>query len=90
MPLIVETFDDTERLSLALDALRSRRVDAVVITVARTADTEAILQVAHGGMQIVLAVRHLPGSGLPTVVHDGQHHTLHPLGLLQGRTTPES
>jgi LacI family transcriptional regulator len=70
MPLIIETFDDTERLGLALDALRSRRVDAVVLTVARTADTETILDVARSGLSIVLAVRHLPGSGLPTVVHD--------------------
>jgi LacI family transcriptional regulator len=70
MPLIVETFDDTERLGLALDALRSRRVDAVVITVARTADAETILEGARGGLHIVLAVRQLLGSGLPTVVHD--------------------
>ena len=70
MPLIIETFDDRERLAVALDALRSRRVDAVVITVARTTDAEDILQVARGGLPLVLAVRHLPGSGLPTVVHD--------------------
>lgn len=70
MPLIIETFDDRERLGLALDALRSRRVDAVVITVARTADADAILEAVRGGLQIVLAVRQLPGSGLPAVVHD--------------------
>jgi LacI family transcriptional regulator len=70
MPLIIETFEDSERLALALDALRSRRVDAVVIAVARTADAETILEAARGGLPIVLAVRHLPDSGLPTVVHD--------------------
>jgi LacI family transcriptional regulator len=70
MPLIIETFDDSERLGLALDALRSRRVDAVVITVARTGDAETILDVARSGLCTVLAVRHLPDSGLPAVVHD--------------------
>jgi LacI family transcriptional regulator len=70
VPLIIETFYDTERLGLALDALRSRRVDAVVITVARSDDAAIIQDVARGGLCIVLAVRHLPDSGLPAVVHD--------------------
>ena len=70
VPLIIETSYDPARLRVALDALRSRRVDAVVITVARGDDAETILDVARSGLHVVLAVRHLPGSGLPAVVHD--------------------
>jgi LacI family transcriptional regulator len=70
MPLIVETFDDSERLALALDALRSRRVDAVVITTCRISDAEIVRQRVDDGLRIVLAVRPLPGLDVPTVVHD--------------------
>lgn len=70
MPMIVETFDDSERLALVLDALRSRRVDAVIVTSIRDADADVVRQVAAEGLRVVLAVRQLPGLDLPTVVHD--------------------
>jgi LacI family transcriptional regulator, galactose operon repressor len=73
MPLIIETFDDPDRLVLALDALRSRRVDAVIITAARAADTAVIRSMVREGLRVVLAVRPLPGLDVPTVVHDDAH-----------------
>jgi LacI family transcriptional regulator len=85
MPLIVETFDDSERLALALDALRSRRVDAVIVTSTRGADAAVIRQMVEDGLRIVLAVRPLPGLDVPTVVHDdaggGRLAAEHLLGL---------
>ncbi len=70
MPLIIETFDDSDRLALALDALRSRRVDAVIVASARAADSEIVRAIVRDGLHVVLAVRPLPGVDIPTVVHD--------------------
>jgi LacI family transcriptional regulator len=70
LPFVVETQDDDERLGLALDALVGRRVDAVIMTAARIGSVDAIEQVHRRGVPVVLAVRSIPGSGLPSVMCD--------------------
>jgi LacI family transcriptional regulator len=85
MPLTIETFDEGERLALALATLRSRRVDAVIVTAARAADAATLRASVQDGLRVVLAVRHLPGLDVPTVVHDdadgGRLAAEHLLGL---------
>jgi len=85
MPLTIETFDEGERLALALATLRSRRVDAVIVTAARAGDAATIRASIEDGLRVVLAVRHLPGLDVPTVVHDdadgGRLAAEHLLGL---------
>lgn len=70
MPLVVETLDDRERLTQALDGLLGRRVDAVILAAARSSDADIIGESIRVGLRIVNAVRALPGSGIPTVAHD--------------------
>jgi len=71
MALIAESRDDTARMSRVLDNLAARRVDAVIVTGARTGDERALLR-AQQRMPVVLAVRHLPGSGIPAITHDDE------------------
>ena len=71
MALIAETRDEHERMSRVLHNLAARRVDAVIVTAARSGD-ERILRKAQQQMPIVLAVRHLPDSGIPAVTHDDE------------------
>lgn len=71
MALIAETRDDHDRMSRVLGNLTARRADAVIVTSARTGD-EQLLTRAHQQQPIVLAVRNLPGSALPTISHDDE------------------
>ncbi len=71
MALIAETRDDHARMGRVLNNLAARRVDAVIVTGARSGD-ERILRKAQQRIPIVLAVRHLPGSGIPAITHDDQ------------------
>lgn len=71
MALIAETRDDHARMGRVLNNLAARRVDAVIVTGARSGD-ERVLRKAQQGTPIVLAVRHLPGSGIPAITHDDQ------------------
>lgn len=71
MALIAETRDDPERMSRVLNNLIARRVDAVIVTGARLSD-EAVLLRAQQQLPIVLAVRHVPGSQIPAIIHDDQ------------------
>lgn len=70
MALIAETQDDHERLRVSLENLLSRRVDAVIVTSARNGDEAALQAVRQSGTPIVLAVRGIVGSDLPTVSSD--------------------
>jgi len=70
LPLVADTQDDHDRFRRTLRHLWSRRVDAIITTAARTADRGAVRDLADQGVPVVLAVRTLPGSGLPTVDHD--------------------
>jgi LacI family transcriptional regulator len=70
LPLIADTQDDHERFRRTLRHLRNRRVDAIITTAARLQDREVAREVADAGVPVILAVRTLPGSGLPTIEHD--------------------
>lgn len=69
LPLIFETQDDSERLTWGVNHLLSRRVDAMIVTGARFGD-RAVLESAARFVPVVVAVRGLPGSPLPHVLHD--------------------
>jgi LacI family transcriptional regulator len=69
MALIAESRDDHARMARALDNLMARRADAVIVTGARRGDERA-LRKAQQVLPIVLAVRYLPGSGIPAITHD--------------------
>jgi len=82
--LIAETHDDSETLAEILAHLVSRRVDALILCAAHQGDLAQIRQAADS-MPVVLAVRSVEGSGLPTVTHDdfmgGQLVAEHLVGL---------
>ncbi|MCC5949336.1 MAG: LacI family DNA-binding transcriptional regulator [Nitriliruptoraceae bacterium] len=71
MALMAETQDDHGRLSRVLDHLISRQADAVIVASARSGD-ERLLRKAQEQIPLVLAVRHLPGAGIPAVTHDDE------------------
>jgi len=84
MPLVAETHESSARLEQALDHLVDRRADAIITTAARFPDAEVVERVARR-VPLVLAVRSLPGSQLPTIAHDdmagGAMAARHLLGL---------
>jgi LacI family transcriptional regulator len=69
LPLIFETQDDGTRLEWGVNHLLSRRVDAIIVAGARFGDRHA-LEAAARFTPVVVAVRGLPGSPLPHVLHD--------------------
>lgn len=71
-PLISETLDDSARLTRVTKLLQGRRVDAVITTAAREAD-RATLTTLSKRVPVVLAVRRLTNSTLPTVHADDIH-----------------
>ena len=72
MPLIAETRDDPANLRKALERLADRRVDALITTAAIPAVSADLIAFAATEAPVVLAVRSLAGSGLPTVYPDEQ------------------
>ena len=71
MALIAETRDDHDRMVRVLNNLGARRADAVIVMGARRDDVR-VLRKAQQQMPVVLAVRHLPGSGIPAITHDDE------------------
>lgn len=69
LPVITETRDEDDRLSMILDHMIGRRVDALVIAAARHNDTETI-EAASNYVPVVVAVRPLLHSSLPQVISD--------------------
>jgi LacI family transcriptional regulator len=69
MSLIADSEDDPERLQRAFESLLSRRVDAILLTAARYRDRVLVESMAVH-VPVVLAVRSLPGSDVPTVTPD--------------------
>lgn len=69
LPLIIETEDDPDQLKSSVDHLLSRRVDAIIAAGARFGNREELEQ-ASVHTPIVIAVRELPNSHLPHVLHD--------------------
>jgi LacI family transcriptional regulator, galactose operon repressor len=70
MAFVSETQDERERLLASLDNFLSRRVDAIVVTAAHVGDGAILRRVVAGGLPVVLAVRAVPGSGVPAVTSD--------------------
>lgn len=70
MALVADTLEDHLRLERAMEHLVRRRADAIIIAAARLGDAGIVRRLAASGNRIVLAVRDLPGSGLPSVTHD--------------------
>jgi LacI family transcriptional regulator len=69
MALVAESRDDSPTLERAVDHLLARQVDGLILLAARAGDLDAILGWT-ASVPVVLAVRNLPGSGVPAVTHD--------------------
>ena len=65
-PLIAESMDDPVRSRHLIERFRARSVDAIV-SLAATEDDRAVLVSTAQSTPVVLAVRFLRDSGLPTV-----------------------
>jgi len=71
--LVTETLEDHDRFERALNHLRSRRVNAVITTAARTSDLHMLTRYMRQVPALVLAVRNISGSGIPYVIQDDRH-----------------
>lgn len=69
LPIMVETRDSSEHLENICDKLLAQRVDGIITTAGRFRD-RALLKRVAGEVPTVLAVRELPGSGIPSIAHD--------------------
>jgi LacI family transcriptional regulator len=67
--LIAESMDDADRTQRLLERFRARRVDAVITLAATEADRTSLLEF-NRTIPVVLAVRRLSDSNLPTVTCD--------------------
>jgi LacI family transcriptional regulator len=70
MPLVADTEDDHARFERILRHLEERRVEAIITMAARAGDVALLRRLVDAGTPVVLAIRTLPESGLPTVQHD--------------------
>jgi LacI family transcriptional regulator len=69
MALMTESMDESEVLERAVGHLLARQVDGLVLLAVRSGDLDRVLGWASR-VPVVLAVRSLPGSGVPAVTHD--------------------
>jgi LacI family transcriptional regulator len=69
MALMTESLDDSQVLERAVGHLLARQVDGLVLSAVRGGDLDRVLGWASR-VPVVLAVRSLPGSGVPAVTHD--------------------
>jgi LacI family transcriptional regulator len=69
LPIMTETRDSSEELAQICDKMLAQRVDGIIITAARYGDRSLLRRVA-AEVPTVLAVRELPGSGIPSISHD--------------------
>lgn len=77
--LVAESHDSSTGLERALEHLVGHRVDAIIVTASRLGDEEIVARAAQL-LPVVLAIRTLPGTRLPTIAHDDFEG-----GLLAGR-----
>jgi LacI family transcriptional regulator len=70
MALIAETRDDAAQFERVLEHFAARKVDALITTAARLSSFEMLTSFNSKEAPVVLAVRSLPGSNLPTVQID--------------------
>ncbi len=69
LPIMTETRDSSDELTQICDKLLSQRVDGIITTAGRYRDRALLRRVADE-VPTVLAVRELPGSGIPVISHD--------------------
>ncbi len=69
LPIMTETRDSSEELAQVCNKLLAQRVDGIITTAGRYRDRALLKKIALEG-PIVLAVRQLPGSGIPAIAHD--------------------
>src|SRR5205807_9077414 len=62
--------DGSARLERILNPLRSRRVDAVIMTAAKVRDGPRLRRIRRQGIPLVLAVQNVPGIRLPSCTND--------------------
>lgn len=67
--IVMETYDDRQRLDRAYQFMESRRVDALVVMSARTSDEPRLIEMAKRH-PVILCIQGLPDSGLPSVTAD--------------------
>lgn len=70
VPLVADTQDRHDRFERTLLHLWNRRVDGIITTAPRTQDRTAVERVASLAIPVILAIRTLPESNLPSVQHD--------------------
>jgi LacI family transcriptional regulator len=71
LPIVAESRDIPGVLQRVCDQMLSQRVDGVITTAGRLGD-RAILRRLADRIPTVLAVRNIPGSGIPAVSHDDE------------------
>jgi LacI family transcriptional regulator len=69
MALVTESRDDSQALERAVGHLLGRQVDGLVLLAVRSDDLARVVGWT-ARVPVVLAVRSLPGSGVPAVTHD--------------------
>ena len=69
MALVAESRDDSKALERAVGHLLARQVDGLVLLAVRAGDLARVVGWT-ARVPVVLAVRSLPGSGVPAVTHD--------------------
>ena len=69
LPIMTETGDVSAALTRVCDKLLAQRVDGIITTAGRYGDRALLKRVARE-VPLVLAVRDLPGSGIPAISHD--------------------
>lgn len=69
LPIMTETRDSSDELAQICHKLLAQRVDGLITTAGRYQDRALLKRVALE-VPTVLAVRQLPGSGIPAITHD--------------------
>jgi LacI family transcriptional regulator len=69
LPIMTETRDSSDELAQVCRKLLAQRVDGLITTAGRNQDRPLLKRVAQE-VPTVLAVRQLPGSGIPAISHD--------------------
>src|SRR4029450_5001995 len=69
MALVTESRDDSQALDRAVGHLLARQADGLVLLAVRASDLARVVGWTER-VPVVLAVRSLPGSGVPAVTHD--------------------
>ncbi len=69
LPIMTESRDSSDELAQICDKMLAQRVDGIITTAGRYGD-RALLKRVASEVPTVLAVRQLPGSGIPTIGHD--------------------